>query len=166
MDVLYYSIYTWELADIYVAATVNGISHVCFGKSDFLGFPQYQKNVNFERDDGFFKALFSMFDRYFQGEKELFENISLDLKSGTEFQKSVWNQVQKIPYGQTVSYGQIAEKIGNNKAVRAVGAANGANPVPILIPCHRVVQSDGKLGGYGGGVEIKDALLRLEGVLV
>jgi len=86
----------------------------------------------------------------------------LDME-GTEFQLSVWNYLTKIPYGETRSYGQVAEAIGRSKAVRAVGAANGSNPVAIIVPCHRVIGSSGKLTGYGGGLPLKKRLLELEG---
>ena len=90
---------------------------------------------------------------------------SFDLKlrpAGTEFQRKVLDELQKIPYGTTTSYGDIARKIGNPKAMRAVGAANGRNPIPIIIPCHRVIGSSGDLVGFGGGLPTKEALLRHE----
>jgi methylated-DNA-[protein]-cysteine S-methyltransferase len=83
---------------------------------------------------------------------------------GTEFQKRVWNELVKIPYGKTISYGELAERIGNRKGMRAVGAANGRNPIAIVVPCHRVIGADGSLTGYGGGMERKRGLLELEGV--
>jgi methylated-DNA-[protein]-cysteine S-methyltransferase len=91
---------------------------------------------------------------------------SFDLRlapQGTEFQLAVWDALAGISYGTTVSYAELASRIGNPGAVRAVGAANGANPLPIVLPCHRVVGSDGSLTGYGGGLEIKEMLLALEG---
>ena len=81
---------------------------------------------------------------------------------GTPFQTAVWQQLQRIPYGETISYGELARRLGNPKAVRAVGLANGSNPISIVIPCHRVIGSDGSLVGYGGGLPIKQALLALE----
>lgn len=101
---------------------------------------------------------------YFQGEEMQF-TIPLDLSSGTPFQQRVWQALQQIPYGQTISYKTLAMMIDNPKAVRAVGGANGQNPLPIIIPCHRVIQADGNLGGYSGGVAIKRELLALEGVV-
>ena len=86
------------------------------------------------------------------------------LLTGTEFQKAVWNELLKIPFGETVSYGGIARRIGMPDAVRAVANANGANPVSIFVPCHRVIGSDRSLTGYGGGIETKRRLLELEGV--
>jgi len=84
------------------------------------------------------------------------------LMEGTEFQKRVWNRLRMIPYGQTTSYGELAKQIGDPKAVRAVGAANGQNPIPIIVPCHRVIGSNGSLTGFGGGLENKRKLLELE----
>jgi O-6-methylguanine DNA methyltransferase len=98
---------------------------------------------------------------YFAGVLRVF-CVPLDMQ-GTDFQLSVWNQLGKIPYGETRSYAQIAEAVGRPKAVRAVGAANGSNPVAIIVPCHRVIGSGGKLTGYGGGLPLKKRLLELEG---
>ena len=91
-------------------------------------------------------------------------NCRLDLSSGTPFQQNVWRALQTIPRGETRSYAWVAKKIGKPKAIRAVGAACGANPVPIIVPCHRVIASDGSLGGFGGGLALKKRLLALEGV--
>jgi methylated-DNA-[protein]-cysteine S-methyltransferase len=97
---------------------------------------------------------------YFAGERREFD---LPLKlSGTEFQMNVLQALQQIPYGETTSYADIAERVGRPKAVRAVGAANGRNPIPIIVPCHRVIGSHGDLTGFGGGLDTKEALLRLE----
>jgi methylated-DNA-[protein]-cysteine S-methyltransferase len=97
---------------------------------------------------------------YFAGE---LENFDLQLApEGTQFQLEVWRRLCDIPYGETISYGELAGKIGNPKASRAVGLANGSNPIPIVIPCHRVIGSNGKLTGYGGGIPIKEKLLALE----
>ena len=97
---------------------------------------------------------------YFDGKRQSFElNVHPE---GTEFQLRVLDELQRIPYGSTVTYADIAERIGKPKAVRAVGAANGRNPIPIIIPCHRVIGSDGKMTGFGGGIPTKKALLRLE----
>lgn len=97
---------------------------------------------------------------YFAGELETFD---IDLApEGTPFQQKVWNELLKIPYGETISYGELARRIGNPNASRAVGLANGSNPIPIIIPYHRVIGSNGKLTGYGGGLPIKEKLLALE----
>jgi methylated-DNA-[protein]-cysteine S-methyltransferase len=104
----------------------------------------------------------SQLDDYFAGNRRTFD-IPLRLE-GTAFQKQVWTALRDIPYGSTTSYGKLAERIGNPAAVRAVGMANGMNPIPIIIPCHRVIGADGSLTGFGGGLELKAQLLKLEGV--
>jgi O-6-methylguanine DNA methyltransferase len=100
---------------------------------------------------------------YFEGGLREF-TIPLDLR-GTPFQVKVWQAVHQIPYGEVRSYAAVAAAISSPRAVRAVGAANGTNPVPIIVPCHRVIGSDGRLTGYGGGIELKQRLLELEGIL-
>jgi methylated-DNA-[protein]-cysteine S-methyltransferase len=97
---------------------------------------------------------------YFAGKRKAF-SIALDLR-GTRFQKDVWESLLAIPYGETRSYGQLANQLGNPRATRAVGAANGRNPVSIIVPCHRVIGSSGKLTGFAGGLETKAQLLTLE----
>jgi methylated-DNA-[protein]-cysteine S-methyltransferase len=99
-------------------------------------------------------------DEYFEGRRTRFD---LPLApEGTPFQRGVWTELAKIPYGETTSYGVLARRMGKPAAVRAVGAANGQNPIPIVIPCHRVIGSDGRLVGFGGGLDTKRFLLRLE----
>jgi methylated-DNA-[protein]-cysteine S-methyltransferase len=100
-------------------------------------------------------------NEYFSRKRKAF-SVALDMR-GTYFQKQVWAALVAIPFGETRSYSQIANQVGNPKATRAVGAANGQNPIPIIIPCHRVIGANGKLTGFGGGLEIKDQLLALEG---
>lgn len=101
---------------------------------------------------------------YFAGKRKTFD-LPLDLSGGTDFQQSVWQALLKIENGTTASYGQISQAIGNEQAARAVGAAVGRNPLSIVVPCHRVMGTDGALTGYAGGLERKTALLKLEGVL-
>jgi methylated-DNA-[protein]-cysteine S-methyltransferase len=108
-----------------------------------------------------FKDLTERLRIYFNGQKVTFPD-KLDLSPATPFQQAVWEITRLIPYGETRSYTWVAEQIGKPKAVRAVGQALGKNPLPISIPCHRVVTSNGKLGGFGGGVEMKQHLLSLE----
>ena len=97
---------------------------------------------------------------YFRGALKEFE-VPLNM-TGTAFQLLVWESLRKIPYGETASYGELARGIGKPEAVRAVGLANGSNPIPIIVPCHRVIGSDGSLTGYGGGLSVKEKLLALE----
>lgn len=99
-------------------------------------------------------------NEYFQGQRQTFE-LPLDFE-GTEFQKKVWQALLNIPFGETRSYRQIAEQVGSPKAVRAVGTANGQNPISIIAPCHRVIGSGGKLVGFAGGLDNKEILLKLE----
>jgi methylated-DNA-[protein]-cysteine S-methyltransferase len=98
---------------------------------------------------------------YFAGTRRVFD-LPLDMR-GTSFQRAVWQALQQIPYGATTSYGLLARQLGRPEAARAVGLANGANPLPIVVPCHRVIGADGGLTGFGGGLPIKRALLQLEG---
>jgi methylated-DNA-[protein]-cysteine S-methyltransferase len=99
-------------------------------------------------------------DEYFAGERSVFD-LPLDVE-GSPFQRSVWEALCTIPFGETISYGELARRIGNARAVRAVGLANGRNPVSIIVPCHRVIGADGSMTGYGGGIERKVFLLALE----
>ena len=121
------------------------------------------KPVDGRRQDAnpFLREAASQLHAYFARNLRQFD-IPLDLQ-GTDFQKSVWRELEKIPYGETRSYAQIAAAIGTPQAVRAVGAANGSNPVAIVVPCHRVIGSGGRLTGYGGGLPLKKRLLELEG---
>ncbi len=102
-------------------------------------------------------------EAYFSGNLRDF-NIPMAAE-GTEFQRRVWKELQRIPYGQAISYLELARRLGDEKCIRAAARANGANPISILIPCHRVIGSDGSLVGYAGGLDMKEFLLRLEGVL-
>lgn len=100
---------------------------------------------------------------YFAGQRRVFELPLAPI--GTEFQRAVWHALAGIPYGTTLSYAQLAQRLGNPTGTRAVGAANGRNPLPIVLPCHRVIGADGGLTGFGGGLPTKEFLLRLEGAL-
>ena len=107
-----------------------------------------------------FREVTRQLTAYFEGSLKEFD---LELApQGTPFQLRVWEELQRIPYGETISYGELAQRIGNPSASRAVGAANGRNPIPIVIPCHRVIGAGGSLTGFGGGLEVKRALLDLE----
>jgi methylated-DNA-[protein]-cysteine S-methyltransferase len=113
-----------------------------------------------EPDVDAFAAVVEQLEAYFAGELTEFD-VDLRLE-GTEFQREVWGALQEIPYGETWSYGQLADHIGKPGAARAVGLANGRNPVGIIVPCHRVIGADGSLTGFGGGLEAKSVLLALE----
>ena len=113
-------------------------------------------------DAGPFKYWRNLLDRYFCGERVLF-NEPVDLKKGTVLQKVIWDKIAQIPYGMVQSYQDIANQLGMKKSARVVGGACGVNPIPIIIPCHRVVHQNGSLGGYRCGIKIKQELLAIEG---
>ena len=122
-----------------------------------------QVESSWVQDDTVFAELFGQLDEYYRGERQSFD-LEFAAK-GTEFQKAVWKELEKIPYGESSSYQAIATAVGRPKAVRAVGTAIGSNPISIIVPCHRVLTSDGKLGGYAGGLPAKLTLLQTEGVV-
>lgn len=153
--------------DIFIAATDKGICRISFEKaSSFINeLKSSCKPSVIVRDNSYFEPVLSELKDYFKGIPVNFtSDFNLDL-SGTTFQKLVWKALLKIPYGKTVSYKEIAEITGHPRASRAVGSACGENPIPIIIPCHRVISSNGGLGGYSAGVEIKKELLKLEGII-
>lgn len=123
-------------------------------------------NETLHQDDAFSPLhleAFKQLEEYFKRQRTTFE---LPIKFvGTPFQKKVWQQLLNIPYGQVINYEQLAQRIEQPTAFRAVGNANGKNPLPIIVPCHRVINKNGHIGGYTGGVEVKETLLKLEGVL-
>ena len=129
-----------------------------------LGFPGGKMRRRHEsgwvEDAAPFVRVITQLRAYFAGELKQFDLPLAPV--GTEFQRKVWSALQGIPFGETRSYGELAREVGNGKASRAVGAANGRNPIPVIIPCHRVVGSDGGLTGFGGGLETKQHLLKLE----
>jgi methylated-DNA-[protein]-cysteine S-methyltransferase len=129
-----------------------------------LGFPrgkmQRVHETNWTLDPKPFRDVSEQLGQYFAGERTTFD-LTL-APTGTSFQEQVWSALQEIPYGVTWSYGELASHIGKPSASRAVGAANGLNPIPVIIPCHRVIGSNGKLTGFGGGLETKEFLLGLE----
>lgn len=141
-----------------VAADQNTISHVFFIEH----FP-FDEPQNLQIQYPVLIRARELLDRYFAGNSLDVSEIPIQIDGGTPFQNSVWKTIQQIPYGELRSYKWIAEQIGKPKAVRAVGNAVGANPVSIFRPCHRVIRSNGNLGGYGGGLERKRQLLALEG---
>jgi len=140
-----------------VAADTKGIRHILFDQNRH----EVRGRANWQRDATAVREAREQLLAYFACERTTFD---LPLApSGTPFQLKVWNALAEIPFAQTCSYGDIARKIGEPKAVRAVGAANGRNPLPIMLPCHRVIGSDGSLTGFGGGLPIKRFLLEHEG---
>jgi len=139
-----------------LAADDAGLREILFVNGRTPGHPR----STWREDAAPLKETMRQLRAYFAGK---LENFDLPLApQGTRFQLDVWKRLCEIPYGDTISYGELAKRIGNPKASRAVGLANGQNPIPIIIPCHRVIGSDGKLTGYGGGLPIKEKLLALE----
>lgn len=141
---------------LFVAADDHGLRHIEFERN------RYPTKIGDEwrRDPKPLRAVKAQLDAYFAGELMQFD---LELApEGTAFQTAVWNALCRIPYGATVSYGDIARDLGAPKAVRAVGAANGRNPLPIIVPCHRVIGANGSLTGFGGGLPVKKFLLEHE----
>ncbi|MCP4202985.1 MAG: methylated-DNA--[protein]-cysteine S-methyltransferase [bacterium] len=155
-----YTSYKSPLGELLLAGDAEGLRLVDFRS----GTHPVPIRPEWQRDPGFFSETVSQLRAYFAGTREEFD---LPLAPhGSAFQRRVWDELQRIPFGTTISYGELAERIRRPKAVRAVGAANGANPIPIVIPCHRVIGANGKLTGYGGGIEIKEKLLAHEGALL
>ncbi len=125
--------------------------------------PEALHRREWQHDDRRFAEVRAQLEEYFAGKRTIFSTpIDRDALAGTEFQRRVWAGLEAIPYGVAISYGELARRIGQPAAVRAVGLANGRNPLSIIIPCHRVIGANGKLTGYGGGVERKQWLLDLE----
>jgi len=153
---MYYCYLNSPIGDLLLAGDDDGLS--------LIGFPQGKMRHDPEPDWIFNEKPCAVarqqLEEYFAGDRREFD-LPLNL-SGTEFQVQVLEELQRIPYGETTSYGDIAKRIGRPKAMRAVGAANGRNPIPIIVPCHRVIGSSGDLTGFGGGLDTKAALLRLE----
>ncbi len=138
------------------------------GLLEELHFPNSAEHTVIEdswnHSEEYFTDILQQLEEYFAGDRQSFK-VKMNLK-GTDFQRSVWQELQRVPYGKTASYREIAERINNPKACRAVGGANGKNPIPIIIPCHRIIGNDGSLTGFGGGIELKKELLRLENIIL
>jgi len=153
---IYYQYMDSPIGKLLVAGDEKGLHLINFPKN---GKPSLPESDWTENPKPLQEALLQL-DAYFSGRLKTFSlNLCLDVRP---FQKKVLTTLRRVPYGQTISYGKLAEKIGSPKASRAVGQANAKNPIPIVIPCHRVIGSNGKLTGFGGGISIKQALLDLE----
>lgn len=149
---------------VWVASTEAGICRIALGASDSGAFlrwiSKHVRPLQLYEDAELMIGVTSQLGEYFSGARRAFE-LPLDVH-GTAFQRAVWSQVIRIPYGATATYGDVAQLVGKPKASRAVGMALGANPLPIVIPCHRVIGSGGELVGFGAGLDVKESLLRLE----
>ena len=158
-------LYSWidhtPVGRLLVAGAEDAIKYLAF--DDRLDVKRQQLPTDDWQEDPFpFREVARQLNAYFAGELQQFD-VPL-AGEGTEFQKKVWQQLCAVRYGETASYGEIAKAIGQPTASRAVGMANGRNPISVIVPCHRIIGSNGKLVGYGGGLRRKTTLLRLEGV--
>jgi methylated-DNA-[protein]-cysteine S-methyltransferase len=143
-----------------LAASERGLAILSFRPQEILE----SKKLRCTRDSSALRPYVAEMREFLAGKRRDFES-PLDLR-GTEFQLRCWNQLLTIPYGEVITYAQLAQRVGSPNGFRAVGHANGQNPVAIIVPCHRVIASDGTLGGYGGGLPMKQWLLDLEGAIV
>ena len=166
-DTLYYTTHESRIGKLLMVAGPRGVRYLTMIS------PREEVSAHLDRRfstppkatlvelDGFFKTSAAAIDRHLDGEGEL--SLPYELDGGTPLQRMVWIALAKIPYGATISYSELAEKVGFPRAVRAVASACGANPIPLIIPCHRVVAKDGTLGGFSlGGLEVKEKLLKVE----
>ena len=164
MNKLYFDTYQWNQWPITLVISSAGLEMLEFSTPQRLQSFEAERRpgIQFIHDAKALDPYIAQLKEYFNGERRQFE-MPLDLK-GTAFQLRVWQFLLSIPYGQVASYQEAASATGNSKAVRAAGMANNRNPVSIVVPCHRVVGKNGALVGYGGGLDLKEALLLLEGV--
>ena len=172
-EILHCSSFLTPLGYVYIAKSTHGVCQISFPYSkenDIVRLIQNNKlsrsvhgrtRINIQRNDSLLKYEMNLLKAYFKGKQVDFD-FPLDLSGGTPFQILVWNKLREIPYGECRSYAWVAEQIGNPRAVRAVGMANNKNPLPPVIPCHRVIGSDGSLTGYASGLHIKKYLLEIE----
>jgi len=162
MERLYYSHMSSPAGPLLIGMSDSALVVLEFDR----GLPQAiaGQRVAWQRSEDRTRVVRRQLEEYFAGKRRDFD-LQLDLR-GTDFRKQCWNELLRIPYGETRSYGEIAQAVGNPKGFRAVGQANHYNPIAIIVPCHRVVTTDRRLGGYGGGLNIKALLLQLEGAKI
>ena len=163
-DIIHYSCFDSPFGPVFVAKSIKGVCFINLSKISEAGFQSLlQKRFRKQaiRDDRQLGSVITELLDYFNGNQVNFKSI-LDLRIGTIFQRKVWGKISEIPYGELRTYKWIASEIGNINAVRAVGNAVGKNPVPPIIPCHRVIRTDGNLGGFSSGISLKKWLLKLE----
>ena len=164
MKVLRYSTMDTRFGTLWFAASTKGLSFLLlrfFSQRRALQELKKVRDAKLVRDDKALRQFAAQLRKYLDGEEMSFD-VDVDLSVGTSFQQSVWRMTRRIPYGKVVSYKRLAEQYGNPLCARAVGNALGANPVPIVVPCHRVIRSDSSLGGFSSGTKWKKRLLALE----
>jgi methylated-DNA-[protein]-cysteine S-methyltransferase len=153
---MWFDEFSTPIGKLTIAVDDSGLRHVLFENNKY----DARGRDSWKRDKAAGRAAREQLEEYFAGERHVFD---LELNpEGTEFQRRTWLTLADIPFGATWSYGELARKVGSPKAVRAVGAANGRNPLPLILPCHRVIGSDGSLTGFGGGLPLKQWLLAHE----
>jgi methylated-DNA-[protein]-cysteine S-methyltransferase len=152
-----YTVFRSPIGPLLIAGDAEALRCILFPKSGKAAKPEPGW---IESSTGPVAQAVTQLREYFAGRRTEFD-LPLAVE-GTPFQHAVWRALQEIPYGETISYGELARRVGNPKASRAAGSANGKNRIPIVIPCHRVIAAGGKLGGFGGGLLVKQALLTLE----
>jgi O-6-methylguanine DNA methyltransferase len=161
VETIYYSKYDSLAGPLIVAVSEKGLVALEFDRGKFPS--SRDKNLTFELSEKKTRPYTRELTEYFAGKRREF-SFPLDLR-GTPFQQNCWRALLKIPYGETRTYADVARSVGQPQAFRAVGMANNRNPIAIVVPCHRVIASDGTLCGYGGGLDVKRKLLELEGAL-
>ncbi|MBM6615207.1 methylated-DNA--[protein]-cysteine S-methyltransferase [Desemzia sp. RIT804] len=161
---MYYCAFVFNNNEYLIAATTKGLAFVGSPNAGLIELvvwiETYRAGTLLEQNKEFMLSYQMLLEEYFQGTRKEFD-VPLDIK-GTNFQETVWRELLNIPYGETRTYSDIAEAVGNLKAIRAVSGAIGKNPIAIVVPCHRVIGKNGKLTGYRGGLEMKRELLELE----
>lgn len=162
-EILFYDFFALPEGMLAIAASKKGLRSIHYGisTSELKDKLAENANVTYVLASGEIAPIKEQIRAYLEGYQQQFE-VKLDIAQGTELQREVWNQLLQIPYGKTISYSEMAERVGKPDAVRAIGSACGANPIPLIIPCHRVLAKDGSLGGFGWGLPMKHYLLELE----
>lgn len=162
MEILHTASFETPSGTMLAASSSVGLAYLELPHASGRGFGGFLRRIGARATEGWApnRAAVEQVSEYLAGKRREFD-LHLDLR-GTEFQRLVWDQLCRIPYGTTCSYQDVGRAIGRPAAVRAVGTANGANPLPLVVPCHRVVATGGKLGGYGGGLDLKRRLLAME----
>lgn len=164
-NTIYWAYLLWDSKRMHIAVSSKGLCYILWPNKSFEVLENWVKkhfplgSLVYEQEK--LAVYAGQIEEYLKGRRKTFD-IPLDLR-GTDFQIAVWQALLKIPYGSTKSYSEVAKEINRPKAVRAVGSAIGANPVPIVVPCHRVIGKDGSLTGFAGGLNIKQQLLKIEG---
>ncbi len=155
---IYYTKLDTPFCEIILAGNESGLSNIHLNTG--AGNRFFELSADWIKNDAFFRHIVEQINQYFSGKRKLF-TVKIN-PVGTDFQKRVWNELSKIPFGEVCSYKDIAIAIGSLNAARAVGMANSKNPLPLIVPCHRVIGESGKLTGFAHGIPIKEKLIRLE----